>query len=140
MWEIHFEAYTTFDYMRKFYLVSITFPYVEVYTDIRPWGKFEKFHENELCTVKLIYINSNSRLSLQYHQHRWEFWKILKGTAEVELEGAKVSVKEGEHIKIGTGVKHRIKAYEDYIVLEISYGRFDENDITRIEDDYGRVK
>ena len=68
--------------MRKFYLVSITFPYVEVYTDIRPWGKFEKFHENELCTVKLIYINSNSRLSLQYHQHRWEFWKILKGTAE----------------------------------------------------------
>jgi hypothetical protein len=49
-------------------------------------------------------------------------------------------VKEGEHIKIGTGVKHRIKAYEDCIVLEISYGRFDENDITRIEDDYGRVK
>jgi len=34
----------TFDYMRKFYLVSITFPYVEVYTDIRPCGKFEKFH------------------------------------------------------------------------------------------------
>lgn len=113
---------------------------MDVYTEIRPWGKFEKFHENELCTVKLIYINSNSRLSLQYHHHRWEFWRILKGTAEIQLDDVTLSVKEGENIRIGTGVKHRIKAHEDCIVLEISYGRFDENDITRLEDDYGRIK
>jgi mannose-1-phosphate guanylyltransferase len=49
-------------------------------------------------------------------------------------------LKEGENIKIGIGVKHRIKANEDCILLEISYGKFDENDIIRIEDDYGRVK
>jgi mannose-1-phosphate guanylyltransferase len=47
-------------------------------------------------------------------------------------------LKEGENIKVDTGVKHRIKANEDCVLLEISYGKFDENDITRIEDDYGR--
>lgn len=111
---------------------------MDVYTDIRPWGKFEKFNENEACTVKLIYINSNSRLSLQYHQHRWEFWKLVKGTAEVELDNNKIVLKEGDNIKVDTGVKHRIKANENCVLLEISYGKFDENDITRIEDDYGR--
>jgi quercetin dioxygenase-like cupin family protein len=64
---------------------------------------------------------------------------LLKGTAEIELDNHKVVLKEGENIKIDTGVKHRIKAIEDCVLLEISYGKFDENDITRIEDDYGRV-
>ena len=51
---------------------------MDIYTETRPWGKFEKFHENQLCTVKLIYVNANSRLSLQYHKHRMEFWEIVK--------------------------------------------------------------
>ena len=113
---------------------------MDIYTEDRPWGKFEKFHENQLSTVKLIYIKANSRLSLQYHKERWEFWKVIKGTAQVELDGKIIEVKEEENIVIPKGVKHRVKALNNNcVILEISYGNFDENDIVRIEDDYERT-
>jgi len=113
---------------------------MDIYIEDRPWGRFEKFHENQLSTVKLIYINANSRLSLQYHRDRWEFWKVIKGTAQVELDGKITEVKEEENIVIPKGVKHRVKALNNNcVILEISYGKFDENDIVRIEDDYQRI-
>ena len=113
---------------------------MDIYTEDRPWGKFEKFHENQLSTVKLIYIKANSRLSLQYHRERWEFWKVIKGTAQVELDGEIIELKEEENIVIPKGVKHRVKALNnDCVILEIAYGKFDENDIVRIEDDYQRI-
>ena len=113
---------------------------MDIYIENRPWGRFEKFHENQLSTVKLIYINANSRLSLQYHKERSEFWKVIKGTAEVELDGKIIEVKEEETIDIPKGVRHRVKALDNNcVILEISYGRFDENDIVRIEDDYQRI-
>jgi mannose-6-phosphate isomerase len=113
---------------------------MDIYTEDRPWGRFEKFHENQLSTVKLIYIKANSRLSLQYHRQRQEFWKVIKGTAQVELDGKIIEVKEEENIVIPKGVKHRVKALNNNcVILEISYGNFDENDIVRIEDDYERT-
>ena len=60
---------------------------MDIYSEDRPWGSFEKFHENEQCTVKLIYVNANSRLSLQYHSERWEFWKIVKGICRGTTRG-----------------------------------------------------
>ena len=112
---------------------------MEVYTEKRPWGSFEKFNENERCTVKLLYIKPDSRLSLQYHNKRKEFWKIVKGSAKVEVQNEKSSLKEGDDIIIPPGARHRIQASNiGCIVLEISYGSFDENDIVRIEDDYDR--
>ena len=83
---------------------------VKIYAEDRPWGRFEKFHENKLSTVKLIYITPNRRLSLQYHIHRNEFWRIINGTAEVEVDGKTFSVKEGDNISIGSKSHHRIKA------------------------------
>jgi mannose-6-phosphate isomerase len=113
---------------------------MDIYTEDRPWGRFEKFHENQLSTVKLIYIKANSRLSLQYHRQRREFWKVIKGTAQVELDGKIIEVKEEENIVIPKGAKHRVKALNNNcVILEISYGNFDENDIVRIEDDYERT-
>jgi mannose-6-phosphate isomerase len=121
---------------------STFFPFscMKIYSESRPWGKFEKFHENKSCTVKLIYVNANSRLSLQYHKKRSEFWKIVKGTAMVELDGKNVTLQEGETITIPRQAKHRVLALEtDCIILEIAYGKFDENDIVRLDDDYDRV-
>lgn len=116
------------------------FSFMKIYSESRPWGKFEKFHENKSCTVKLIYVNANSRLSLQYHKKRSEFWKIVKGTAMVEIDGKNVTLQEGETITIPRQAKHRVLALEtDCIILEIAYGKFDENDIVRLEDDYDRV-
>ena len=113
---------------------------MKIYSEIRPWGRFEKFHENKSCTVKLIYVNANSRLSLQYHKKRSEFWKVIKGTALVEIDTKTIVLKEGETTTIPRQAKHRVLALKsDCIILEIAYGRFDENDIVRLEDDYQRV-
>jgi mannose-6-phosphate isomerase-like protein (cupin superfamily) len=113
---------------------------MKVYSESRPWGKFEKFHENKSCTVKLIYVNANSRLSLQYHKKRSEFWKVIKGSAMVEIDEKTIILEEGETITIPRQARHRVLAREsECIILEIAYGRFDENDIVRIEDDYQRV-
>jgi mannose-6-phosphate isomerase len=113
---------------------------MKIYSESRPWGRFEKFHENKSCTVKLIYVNANSRLSLQYHKKRSEFWKVIKGTALVEIDEKRIVLGEGETITIPRQAKHRVLALEsECIILEISYGRFDENDIVRLEDDYQRV-
>ena len=113
---------------------------MKIYSESRPWGKFEKFHENRSCTVKLIYVNANSRLSLQYHKKRSEFWKVIKGTAMVEIDEKRIVLGEGETITIPRQAKHRVRALEsECIILEISYGRFDENDIVRLEDDYQRA-
>jgi len=113
---------------------------VNIYTEDRPWGKFEKFHENMMSTVKLIYINPNQRLSLQYHMHRHEFWRIINGSAEIEIDGKTSKVSEGDNVTIKSKSHHRVAALEKgCILLEISYGFFDESDIVRIEDDYNRI-
>jgi mannose-6-phosphate isomerase len=126
--------------MEKVKSFLIAFSCMKTYSEARPWGKFEKFHENKPCTIKLIYINSNSRLSLQYHKKRSEFWKVIKGTAILELDGKTIILREGETVTIPRQAKHRVGAPEsECIILEIAYGRFDENDIVRLEDDYQRV-
>jgi mannose-6-phosphate isomerase len=113
---------------------------MEVYSESRPWGRFEKFHENRPCTVKLIYVNAHSRLSLQYHNRRSEFWKVIKGTAMVELEGRDIILTEGETLTIPRQAKHRVGALDaDCVILEIAYGQFDEGDIVRLQDDYQRA-
>lgn len=113
---------------------------MNIYYEDRPWGKFEKFHENKPCTVKLIYVNQNSRLSLQYHNKRSEFWKVIKGTAMVELDGRTIIMTEGETLTIPRQAKHRVGALDSgCVILEIAYGKFDESDIVRLEDDYKRA-
>jgi mannose-6-phosphate isomerase len=120
--------------------MTFLFIIMKIYSEDRPWGRFEKFHENKMSTVKLIYITPNHRLSLQYHTHRNEFWRIISGTAEVEIDGQIFNVKEGDDISIGSKSQHRIKALSNgCTVLEISYGHFDESDIVRIEDDFNRI-
>ena len=106
----------------------------------RPWGWFEKFHQNKPCTVKLIHINPFSRLSVQYHKQRSEFWTVVEGTALVELDGEQISLSKGESLSIPKGAVHRVGAGQvGCVILEIAYGKFDEADIIRLQDDYQRV-
>ena len=113
---------------------------MNTYSEQRPWDWFEKFHQNKPCTVKLIYVNSGKRLSLQYHNKRSEFWKVVRGTAMVELDGKETILAEGDTIVIPRQARHRVGALDgDCTILEIAYGKFDEDDIVRIEDDFQRV-
>lgn len=90
--------------------------------------------------MKLIYVNPNSRLSLQYHFNRSEFWRVVKGTATVELDGENFILKEGDNLEIPRKAVHRLGSLgAGCVVMEIAYGNFDELDIVRLEDDYSRA-
>jgi|SRR5918911_1573238 mannose-6-phosphate isomerase-like protein (cupin superfamily) len=108
-------------------------------TDKRPWGHFERFTLNEVSTVKLIHVNAGKRLSLQYHTKRSEFWKVISGKVKVTLDESSTVLSQGETITIPTRSAHRIEAINDSIILEISIGEFDEEDIIRLQDDYNRA-
>jgi mannose-6-phosphate isomerase len=112
----------------------------EVMTEQRPWGLFERYSLNEPSTVKLIMVEPSKRLSLQYHNNRDEFWKVIKGPVEVRTEDKTRMLETGESILIPRKTVHRLGALDEpAIVLEIAYGQFDEQDIVRIEDDYERM-
>jgi mannose-6-phosphate isomerase-like protein (cupin superfamily) len=105
----------------------------------RPWGSFTRFTNNEVSTVKILHIKKGEEFSLQYHKHREEFWKIIKGNPEVIVGDKIENSHEGDEFIIKPMINHRISApIDDVFVLEISTGQFDEDDIVRIEDKYGR--
>jgi mannose-6-phosphate isomerase len=113
--------------------------------ETRPWGHFERFTLNEKCTVKLVYLNGDKRLSLQYHDKRSEFWKVIQGVVKVQI-GKDPSdtriLKTGETITIPPKTIHRligISGQDLAVILEISIGEFDESDIVRLEDDFKRI-
>ena len=109
-------------------------------TTKRPWGSFTVFTNNEPGTVKILHINKGEEFSLQYHTHRQEFWKIIKGNPTIVIGDKTENPKEGDEFIITPKMHHRISApNDDVTVLEISQGFFDENDIVRIEDKYNRV-
>ncbi len=106
----------------------------------RPWGNFERFTLNESSTVKIISVKGGEELSLQMHFHRDEFGKILKGNGTLQVGESEREVKEGDSFFIPRETKHRVTAGASGIdYLEIAFGEFDEEDETRIEDDYGRI-
>lgn len=109
------------------------------YIEERPWGKFEQFCYNEKVTVKIITVKPNSKLSLQYHNHRDEFWKIISGTGQIVLGDQIIDVKVGDDFFIPRQTHHRIMTNENTMeVMEISFGKFNEKDIVRLNDEYGR--
>ena len=111
------------------------------YTEKRPWGKFERFTYNELSTVKILTVESGKRLSLQLHKGRREFWRILSGKGKLTIGSKIFRAKVGDEFVVKQRQKHRIEALGGKLIfLEISLGKFDENDNVRLEDDFGRVK
>ena len=108
---------------------------------IRPWGFYEILLDTDYTKVKQITVNSGQRLSYQYHEKRKEYWTIVKGSATIILDDEKVFRNQGESIHIPLGSKHRIinETDEILIFIEVQTGEsFEEEDIIRIEDDYGR--
>ena len=111
------------------------------YVEDRPWGSFENLLDTEYCKVKRIIVKPEQRLSYQYHNKRAEAWVVVQGIATVTLNDKEFTYKKGEIVDIEVGMKHRVqnKGKEDLIFIETQTGTyFGEDDIVRIEDDYGR--
>ncbi|MDR8410442.1 phosphomannose isomerase type II C-terminal cupin domain [Nonomuraea sp. 3-1Str] len=110
-----------------------------VIRDERPWGGFERFTLNEPSTVKIIEVLPGERLSLQRHEHRDELWVALDPGSVFEVDGKRLEPEVGERILIRRGQTHRLSSSGPATrILEIAFGHFDEDDIERLEDSYGR--
>lgn len=115
--------------------------YADLVSDERPWGRFERFTLNQPSTIKLVYIEGGKRLSLQYHNKRTEFWKVVKGPVEVRINDTVRILQSGQTTVIPERAVHRLVGLpnvKEAIVLEISFGIFDELDIVRLDDDFHR--
>ncbi len=113
---------------------------LNIYEEERPWGSFRKFTDNIPSTVKILTVSPNEELSLQSHNKREEFWRVINGDGVFEIGEKRIIVEIGSEQYIPIKTKHKIRAGMDGIeILEISFGEFDEGDIVRYEDKYGRV-
>lgn len=108
--------------------------------DVRPWGKFRSYPFRLAGSVKIITVNPGSSLSLQVHNKRSEIWIILDEGLEVTVAGRVWKPQKNEEVFIPKKTPHRLhnKGKDAGRVLEFWLGRSNENDIIRLQDDYGR--
>jgi mannose-6-phosphate isomerase len=109
--------------------------------DLRPWGEYWVLADEPDHKVKRIRVSPGGRLSYQRHQFREEHWFVVSGTALVTLDGTDVVLAPGEAVDIPATTAHRVAntAAEDLVFVEVQRGTyFGEDDIERLEDDYGR--
>ena len=108
----------------------------------RPWGRFIVLDDTPTCKVKRIIVDPGQRLSYQLHHRRSEHWIVVAGTAVVTLDGADIIVEPGSSIDIPRESDHRVRndGTEPLEFIEVQMGDyFGEDDIVRLEDDYGRA-
>lgn len=107
----------------------------------RPWGDYESLNLGERFQVKRITVKPGASSSLQIHHHRSEHWVVVRGTANVTLGDEQRLVSENESIYIPIGQKHRIAnpGKLPLELIEVQTGSYlGEDDIVRIDDEYGR--
>ncbi len=110
--------------------------------DERPWGNYTVLDDADDCKVKRIEVLPGKRLSYQKHFRRAEHWFIVTGTATVTLDGVEMDVLAGHAIDIPLETAHRVanNGDEKLIFIEVQIGDyFGEDDIVRLEDDFGRA-
>ncbi len=110
--------------------------------DVRPWGSFTVLDEGDNYKVKRIEVLPGKRLSYQRHSRRSEHWYVVSGIAKVTLNGVETLVNSGEAIDIARETAHRVEnpdAEQLLVFIETQTGDyFGEDDIVRLEDDFGR--
>ncbi|MDP3070979.1 MAG: phosphomannose isomerase type II C-terminal cupin domain [Opitutaceae bacterium] len=107
----------------------------------RPWGSFKQYANNRDCTVSLMTVRPGQRLSLQSHTGRAELWVVLDDGALVQVGDAIREYRAGDEIWIPANAKHRLAGNagtRPVRVLEVAFGNWQQDDITRYEDDFNR--
>ena len=109
----------------------------------RPWGSFTILDEAENFKVKRLEVLPGKRLSYQRHSRRSEHWFVVRGTAKVTLNDEEILVKTGSSIDIRAGDAHRVEnpdGSQPLVFIETQTGTyFGEDDIERLDDDFGRA-
>ena len=109
----------------------------------KPWGHEEIWAHTEKYVGKILYINPNSKLSLQYHNEKEETIRVLKGVLYLhhQVRGNQdvvvTRLVEGDVYHVPVGSIHRFEAREESVELvEVSTSQLD--DVVRLQDDYKR--
>ena len=136
---------------KKFSVDRMVEDYIRVYNKIlverksednRPWGYYCILADEPDHKVKRVTVNPGQRLSLQRHHRRTEHWYIVRGRAVVTKNGEEILLKSGQAVDLPVGTWHRIMNPDDenLVFVEVQTGdSFGEDDIERVEDDYGRI-
>ncbi|MFD1331705.1 mannose-1-phosphate guanylyltransferase/mannose-6-phosphate isomerase [Methylopila musalis] len=107
----------------------------------RPWGSYQIIDDGPRFQVKRITVKPKRRLSLQRHIHRAEHWIVVRGAAQVTLDGVDRMLHENESVYVPIGVSHRLSnpGVIPLEIIEVQTGSYlGEDDIIRLEDDYRR--
>jgi mannose-1-phosphate guanylyltransferase/mannose-6-phosphate isomerase len=104
------------------------------------WGHAAQVAKNVLVSVKVVKVHDGGVHSLQVHRRRAELWVIVDHGLRVEVDGVVTHPSPGDEVWIPAGSTHRVAAPNGGgRFIEVSFGRFDEADVTRLEDHYGRA-
>ncbi len=110
------------------------------FTIERPWGQFRQLSHNSPSTVKVHRLLPGGETSLQSHSKRGELWHIVSGSGKIFVGDQAYEAVPGAEYEAPVGAKHRwLAGPEGMILVEVADGDFDEEDITRYEDKYGRA-
>lgn len=107
----------------------------------RPWGWYQTMDLGDRFRVKRIQVAPGRQLSLQKHFHRAEHWVVVRGVAEVTRDDETLMVRENESVFLPQGCVHRLanRGKIPVEIIEVQTGAYlEEDDIVRIEDDFGR--
>ena len=110
----------------------------------RPWGSYEILTSGPCFQTKRLTVKAEKRLSLQWHRHRDETWVVARGTARVTVGEELHTLGRGESMFVARNIHHRIEnisSVEPLEIIEIQTGDYlGEDDIVRVEDDFGRAE
>ncbi len=98
---------------------------------------------------KILLVAPQKRLSWQYHFRRSEIWKVIGGNAAIVIsdtdeETPQQTLPLGTIVELAKGERHRLVGVDEWgIIAEIwkhtdANHPSDEDDIVRVQDDFGR--
>jgi len=102
----------------------------------KPWGYELLWADTDKFIAKILVIKKDHRLSLQYHKVKSEIMTLSRGKVVLELNGQSIPMLLGYSYHIEPEVEHRLMAFEDSEIIEVSTPQKD--DTIRLKDDYGR--
>ncbi len=112
-------------------------------TVCRPWGSYTVLEETAEYKVKKVTIKPRKRLSLQYHHKRGEHWVVVRGKALIKVGSAEFTLYPDQSIYVPCKAIHRLSNPFGVTleIIEVQHGAYlGEDDIVRIDDDFGRRK
>jgi len=109
----------------------------------RPWGWYDSIENGESFQVKRLHVKQGKKLSLQMHHKRAEHWVVVRGVATVINGESVLTLKKGDSTYIPIGTTHSLEnnTDEELEIIEVQSGSYlGEDDIVRLQDEYGRIE